>query len=166
MNYIVDNINNYSKKEINNFKMNIYEFKKEKINNMIDNNSKKRSIVAEIMLSKLLKEINLDYNKIEFIINNNGKPFIKDSNIFVNISHSNNNVAVAISNKEIGIDIEDKNNKNIKYKKINNLEELCKKEAYTKMLGESLLNTIDKKVYLDFINKSNNNYYSYICAKK
>ena len=166
MKYIVDNINNYTEEEVNNFLNKIYTYKKEKIKKIVSNNAKKRSIVSEILLKKLLLEYNINYSLLNFSINNNGKPYIKDNRLFFNISHSNDYVAVAISNYEIGIDIIDKNNKDINYNIIKNIEELCKKEAYTKMLGENLLNTINKDINYNLMDKSNNDYYLYICEKK
>ena len=95
-------INDYSDEVIYNFFENIYDEKKKKIIKILDNDSKKRSIISEIILSKLLKDENIDYKNVDFILKN-GKPYIKDSNIYFNISHSYDRIIVCISNKEIGI---------------------------------------------------------------
>ena len=107
MNYIIENINTYSDEDYLKIYQKINLQKKEKIDKLKKTADKKRSLLGEYCLIKLLKKYyNIDYKKTNFYTNEYGKPYIQDSNIFFNISHSNDYVIVAISNKEIGIDIE------------------------------------------------------------
>ena len=102
---IYDNINNHSSEEYKKFFTTIKKEKQYKITNILKDDDKKRSILGEILLINLLNEINIDYNSITIIKNKYGKPFIKDMNLFFNISHSKDFVVCAISKNEIGIDI-------------------------------------------------------------
>lgn len=151
--YLISNINDYNFNElcisprINN-----------KINNMTNINRKKQTIIGDINLSYLID----DYNNKIIIYNKYGKPYIKDEDIYFNISHSYDYVISIISNKEIGVDIEkirniDKDSlkyfateNEIKYilssnKDINKraFEIYTLKEAYFKMLGTNLNNILD-----------------------
>lgn len=181
MKCLIDNINNYTDYEINNFILN-------KQRDMINNyhgKLYKQAIVAEMLLKKLLKcNNNLDYNKLDFYYNENGKPFIKKQRIFFSISHSYDYVIVVISNKPIGVDIEKIRtvNKNtielfMNENEINHLnyktnEDIInyftKKEAYIKMMGYSLSNIKNINIFdikEKIINKKVNNYSISICEK-
>lgn len=106
MKYIFDNINNYTNKQYESFFKELKEEKQKHIKNLLNDEEKKRSILGEILLKKLLSESNFDYDLTEFLINTNGKPYIKDNTIYFNISHSHNYVVCVISKYQIGIDIE------------------------------------------------------------
>ncbi|MDR1974800.1 MAG: 4'-phosphopantetheinyl transferase superfamily protein [Bacteroidales bacterium] len=58
-----------------------------------------------LVRTELEKKYGLPYD-IHFEIEQNGKPILKDSNIFFNISHSNDYVAVAFAKTPTGIDME------------------------------------------------------------
>jgi 4'-phosphopantetheinyl transferase len=149
--YIIKNITDYNKKDINDFYNNIPIIKKDKIDKLRNNDDKTRSIIGEILLHKLLG------NNIDYYINKYGKPYLKNNNIFFNISHSFNYVITIISENEIGIDIEkirltpintinqfatEKEKEYILSTKDNIEERIFKiytlKEAYFKMLGTNL----------------------------
>ena len=114
MKYLIDNINNIDENKIKYFFNTIPKNKQDKINKLINNDEKKRSIVGELLLSKLLQKNNINYDNINYYYNTYNKPYIQDCNIFFNISHSNDFVITIISNKEIGIDIEKIKKTNIK----------------------------------------------------
>lgn len=154
---IYDNINNHSSEEYKKFFTTIKKEKQYKITNILKDDDKKRSILGEILLINLLNEINIDYNSITIIKNKYGKPFIKDMNLFFNISHSKDFVVCAISKNEIGIDIvqvseskESVINQFATYKEKQYINELkndyfkrsfeifALKEAYFKCLGTNL----------------------------
>lgn len=115
------------------------------------------NISSQDFLSKILKE---DYNidKYELIYNEYGKPFLKDNNLFFNISHDNNLVVIAISDKNIGIDIEYLSYNRFVLKKCFNKKEQHKvsksnkekeftkiwvmKEAYVKMKGTGIISDL------------------------
>ncbi len=153
MKYILKNINDYKDEEIKEFYKNTLESKRLKIDKLLNADDKKKSIIGEILLSELL-----EMNSIKYTYNEYGKPFIKDSNIFFNISHSYDYVACVISEKQIGIDIEmirevplntinqfatakEKEYISDSYERLFQIYTL--KEAYFKMLGTNLNNIFD-----------------------
>lgn len=172
--FLIKNINDYSEDELKNFFYEIPIYKQEKIKKYKSEKEIKMSIIGEIILKELLKKnYNLNYNRLIFKTNKNGKPFIANSNVFFNISHSKEYIIVAISNNPIGVDIEKKrkiSNNMIKY--ITNESEknyilsskdflntffklYVLKEAYIKMLGLNI-NCI-KNIHINI----NNNKYSF-----
>ena len=145
---------------------------------------KKEQLGSSILLNDILENyFFMDITKIEYIYNEFGKPYIKDSNLYFSLSHSNGVIALAVSKEEIGLDIElIKDVKdNLAHKAMNEAEYniykgLSKndkisyfyevwtsKEAYVKKLGSTLtLNpsniNIDTDVILKNINISNSQY--------
>lgn|SRR5574344_1026484 len=113
---------------------------------------------------KLLKSMTSNDIELYYI---NGKPYIKDSNIYFSISHSIDRVVCAISDKEIGIDIEKIRdydlslNKELNINAKNNVDffkEYTRREAYIKKLGKSLkdiysikYNNVDTKVIDNYV---------------
>ena len=171
MDILYSNINDFSNDEIDSFYQKIYKDKKERIDKYKNDITKKRSIIGEILLSRLLEKNNFNYEELSFYTNKDGKPYIKDNPIYFNISHSNDFVVVVISNKEIGIDIEKIRDTNINiinqfctdkekeyilnssniYKSLFNIYTL--KEAYIKMKGTNLsqINNIEFIINKDII---------------
>jgi len=78
--------------------------RKAHIDKMKKEDARKRSLMATYLLNELLFKKGMRKFKIE--TDENGKPFLKDSNLFISISHSYDLVACAVSEKPIGIDIE------------------------------------------------------------
>lgn len=157
MEYIIKNVADFSKKDIINFYDKIPKLKKDKIDKFKNYETKTKSIIGEILLCELLTKNNIYYNNIEYYINDYGKPYLKDKNIFFNISHSFDYIITTISKNEIGIDIEKvrktplniinqfATNEEKKYilSTNTNIEErifriYTLKEAYFKMLGTNL----------------------------
>lgn len=104
---IYKNINDINKDDLLNFYQYIYNEKNKKIDKLKKETDKLVSILGEYLLAQLLKKYyNIDYKKVKFNYNKNGKPFISNYNIFFNISHSHNFAACIISDNECGIDIE------------------------------------------------------------
>lgn len=83
--------------------------KKEQIKKIYNNNDKKLLISSEIIKKELLQ--NNPSPKIYYNFFN--KPYLKEKNVFFNISHSNKYVIGVINNTPIGIDIQKK--KDISY---------------------------------------------------
>ena len=173
MEYIIKNIKDFNKDDINNFYDKILKLKKDKINKLKNYDSKIRSIIGEMLLKELLVKNNVSYNSLDYYINEYGKPYLKDNNIFFNISHSFDYVITAISNNEIGIDIEkvretplktinqfatEKEKEYILSSKKNIEERIFKiftlKEAYFKRLGTNLNNILE----VEFIIKNDKIY--------
>ena len=146
MKYIVKNINDITKQKYEEFYKKLNKYEQDKINKKLKNKDKKSSLLGLILLEELLQE---DIKNLNIEYSQNQKPYLKNKNIYFNISHKNNYVITAISNKNIGIDIEyiDENKINkttLKYfatekeeKKITNKELyftlFSLKESYLKM---------------------------------
>lgn len=151
---IIDSINN-----LESLDQNISEERIKKAERFTFVDDKKRCILAEILLRKVLNKLNVDTNNLNYIYNENGKPYLKDSNYYFNISHSGEYVAVVVSDVEIGIDIQkiDDINLNIakRYFNQNEYQNIIKldnqdsqidmfydywtcKEAYVKAIGKGL----------------------------
>ena len=102
--------------------------------------------IARAVLKSMLNHFNINLDEI--IIDDNGKPYFKNSNIHFNYSHSKNYIACVISNYEVGIDIEEKSriiSDDISKKYLNGVEDYndrliqwVKKEAYSKLKGLGL----------------------------
>ena len=163
---------------------NIDKNRLEKINKSSNILFKKEQLGSSILLNDILENyFFMDTTKVEYIYNEFGKPYIKDSNLYFSLSHSNGVIALAVSKEEIGLDIElIKDVKdNLAHKVMNEAEYniykgLSKtdkisyfyevwtsKEAYVKKLGSALtLNpsniNIDSDVILKNINISNSQY--------
>ena len=122
----------------------------------------KENYTSENLLKYALKDYaNID--KYEIVYNEYGKPYLKNIDIYFNISNSKNVSVCVISNREVGIDIQYKTYKeSLKNKVFNNKEQelLDKsiekesvftkmwtiKESYVKMKGIGLsygLNNVD-----------------------
>ena len=150
MEIIIKNINDYDTNVVNNFKNQINKEKLDRINKMIDENERKKSIIAEIILSELLDQIGIDYNSLNIKYSKNGKPVINNE-LFYSITHSKNYIAVAISNKNIGIDIEEINDFNIEnidvFTNKKELEHINK--SYDKLISSIKIFTI-KEAYIKY----------------
>lgn len=131
---------------------------------------KKLSLFAELLIRKgICSFSDVEYNKINFLYNEYGKPYIEGKNCYFSLSHTKNAIFVAISSYEVGVDIE--RIKKINYKIIERfftIEEKMyiersrnrdrafydiwtKKEAYIKYMGTGLhtslnsFNILEKK---------------------
>lgn len=184
---LIDNINNLTDLDID---ISIERRNKAERFSFVDD--KKRCILAEVLLNKALKCF--DINKYELVYNENNKPYIKDANIYFNISHSGDYVVVIAADTEVGIDIQKINGLKLnvaqkcfhenEYKNIINEKDISKqtdlfyeywtkKEAYTKALGKGLaipLNSFDVTskdfdYHLEEI-KVDKNYKCYVCSKE
>lgn len=65
----------------------------------------KENTTSKDLLKDVLKN-ELNITNYELTFNKYNKPYLKDSNIYFNISHDKNTTILAISDKEIGVDIE------------------------------------------------------------
>ena len=163
---------------------NIDKNRLEKIKKSSNNLFKKEQLGSSLLLNDILENyFFMDTTKIEYIYNEFGKPYIKDSNLYFSLSHSNGVIALAVSKEEIGLDIElikdVKDNLALKvmneaeyniYKGLSKNDKISyfyevwtSKEAYVKKLGTTLtLNpsniNIDTDVILKNINISDNQY--------
>lgn len=133
---LIDNINN-----LLDLNVDISNERKTKAERFSFIDDKKRCILAEVLLNKGLKYFNI--NDYELVYNENNKPYIKDSNIYFNISHSGNYVVVIISDIEIGIDIQ-----KIQDLKLNIAERFFHKNEYKKIIDEKDINKQTELFYI------------------
>lgn len=79
--------------------------RRDKVDKLKFINDKKLSILSEIVLKKALTDLKIK-SDIELTYNQYQKPYLKNNEIYFNISHSGEYVICAISNDEVGCDIE------------------------------------------------------------
>lgn len=65
----------------------------------------KENTTSKDLLKDILKN-ELNITNYELTFNKYNKPYLKDSNMYFNISHDKNTTILVISDKEIGVDIE------------------------------------------------------------
>lgn len=123
MQYLVADINCFTDSEIQAALSQMPLEQKEYITNKKCELSRKQSIVARILVKKLLLNFGIcDGYNISF--DTNGKPcYSNSSDVYLSVSHSKEVVAAAVSNKPVGIDIQ-------VYKKINDklVDKVCSNE--------------------------------------
>ena len=98
---------------------------------------------AVSLLFDMFNYLGLDININDIYHSDNGKPYIKNSNIKFNYSHSNNYIACSVSDVDIGIDIEDdfKMSDEARMMYLSGIKDNYRKafvikEAYCKLLGD------------------------------
>ena len=106
MKYLISSIDDYSEDEICKFLPIIYDSKRKRIEKFVNKTRLKQSVVGEILLRNLLKTYGINYSKSFFETNMAQKPYIKNCNVFFNISHSSNYVICVTSENNVGVDIE------------------------------------------------------------
>ena len=132
-----------------------------------------KNISSKELLNRVLKELNIND---EIIYNEYGKPYLKNNEIYFNISHSKEYTILGISSSEIGVDIEE-----IKPIRENVVNKVCtddekklikndedftliwvKKESYVKWNGMGIgygLKNVDTTKITNFIIKRLDNFY-------
>ncbi len=146
------------------------EQRKQKINNIKNQNQKLLSAAAELALNKAVKAWFPDTSiPINYKYDENGKPYLCDKNAYISLSHSGELAVCVISEREVGVDIQEIkkvkqgiserffSEKDIKY--INNspdknrafFEVWVKNEARVKLTGKGISGGL----------KSNNDNYKY-----
>lgn len=95
------------------------------------------------LLFDMFNYLGLDIDINDICYSNNGKPYIKNSNIKFNYSHSKNYIACSVSFVDMGIDIEDEFKMSDEARmmylsgiKDNYRKAFVTKEAYCKLLGD------------------------------
>ena len=95
----------FSSEELHNAYLRLSPSRKTHIDRLRQQEDKLRSLTAELLVQKLLKE---HYGVTDAVLhrNPNGQPYLTGCDLHVSISHSNQMVACALSIDPIGIDIE------------------------------------------------------------
>lgn len=141
--------------------------RQKKIDKIRFESDKRLSLGVELLLKKALIDNGIDYENAGIVFGENGKPYIKDNEIFYNLSHSGSFVCCAVSDSEIGIDAENIKRANLKISEkiftkseINRLEEAknkekefirlwALKESYMKYSGSGL-SVAPKEIEIEF----------------
>ena len=103
MKWAIGRLSDYSEAEYEKAYENLSETRRRRIDRLKKDADRKRSLLGEILVKKLLIEEGI---KAEILSEDNGKPYLSDSSFFVSISHSGEMAAAVISEKPVGIDIE------------------------------------------------------------
>lgn len=126
------------------------------------------NISSKELLTKALKDTHI--TNIDIVYNEHGKPYLKSSELYFNISHDKNMTVLVTSDKEIGVDLEyltykpsvvnkyftpreqeiikKSKNKEYDFTKI-----WVMKESYVKMLGIGILYGLEKVDTINLIRK-------------
>lgn len=167
----------------------------EKINNILNETAQKQSILAWSILKYCLAK-QYQINNFEIYYGENQKPYLKNENIYFNLSHSANYVVCAVSKSEIGIDIQKISqnkprvaqrlfciNEQIQLEKASEKNAFFTrlwtlKESYLKMTGEGIsskANQLDFSIYttksfkymnVDFEVFLQDDYFISVCSKE
>ena len=107
MEYFIYNIENLTDSEYEKWFSLMTKEKQERVSRYKDTGRRKCSVAGEKLVKNHIgRALNNSPENLEILIDDNGKPFIKDCNIHFNISHCKNMILCAFSDKEIGVDIE------------------------------------------------------------
>lgn len=67
----------------------------------------KEQLISQRLLNDILEsDCGLDLATIEYVYNEQGKPYLKDLDLYFSVSHSNGVIAVGVNEAEFGIDLE------------------------------------------------------------
>ena len=101
------NINNISPQQAEQCLSLMSDSRKKYINSISNKKRRNESIAGEWLLRNAVSQFcGIESNEIKIERTDKGKPYIKDTDIFVSLSHSGDFVAVAVDYVPIGIDIE------------------------------------------------------------
>lgn len=103
MKWAIGRLSDYSEAEYEKAYAGLSKSRKLRIDRLKLDKDRKRSLLGEILLKKLLEKENIAG---DILSADNGKPYLSDSTFFISISHSGEMAAAAISEKPIGIDVE------------------------------------------------------------
>ncbi len=145
---------------------------KNKLNLQLNNKCKDRLETSQSLyvLDLMLKHFGIEKDII--FKTKLGKPYFKGKRIYYNYSHSKNFIACAISKYDVGIDIEEYDRiisktmiKICNLTEDNKLEELVKREAFSKLTGKGVAILFNKNNF-ENINKKNIiiNSSEYVCS--
>ena len=105
--YLFDDYENLDKNFINDNINKLPEFRREKCVRYRLDIDKKNCIITYLLLKHGLNEIYGISSDLEFVLNENGKPFLKDHPfVYFNFSHCKYGAVCVIAEAEVGVDIE------------------------------------------------------------
>lgn len=100
--YFFDDYENFSAE---NFLKILPKNRQEKFNRLKRKIDRDNCVIAYLLLRFALKENGI--KKLEIVVGENGKPFLKGGEMFFNISHCAEGVAVALDTAPVGIDVQE-----------------------------------------------------------
>lgn len=102
--FLIGFIEDYSENDYAFAYDNLSQSRKARVDRYKREDDKKRSLLGEILLKKLLKT---HYNCDAVLeVADNGRPFLKDSSLFVSIAHCDSLVVATVHDSPVGIDAE------------------------------------------------------------
>ncbi len=100
-------IDDVSESEYEKYYSLLAEEKKKRIDSLRFEKDKRLSVCAEMLAKKMIaKRCSVKPENIVILTDSNGKPYVKNADIYFNISHSGDMVACALCDSPVGIDIE------------------------------------------------------------
>lgn len=103
MKWAIGRLSDYSEAEYEKAYENLSETRRRRIDRLKKDADRKRSLLGEILVKKLLMEEGIE---AEILSSDNGKPYLSNPAYFVSISHSGEMAAAVVSRSPVGIDIE------------------------------------------------------------
>ena len=128
--------------------------------------SKAQSLGVGLLLRYAIEnETELDYEKLIFLTEEKGKPYIEGNPFYFSLSHSGDYAVCAISDSPVGVDVEKEKelSEKIKNRFAKNILEWTKKEAKGKLTGEGFWDRTER----DFVyshHKTTDGYIITVCS--
>lgn len=104
MKWLIASVSDFQKSEYDYIYSHLSPSRKRRVDRYKREEDRTRSLLCEILLKKLL--VCFGEEKAVLEIAENGRPFLKNSRLFVSMSHCEEFGVCAVSEREIGIDIE------------------------------------------------------------
>ncbi len=137
MKYIYGYLSDFSSEEYEKVYDILGKEERKRVDRYKRDDDKKRSLLAHILLKKLMKD---EFStQCELLYKENGCPYFKDHNLFVSISHSGDVAFCAVSQNPVGVDVE--KIRNISHSLI---ERVCVEEEKTYVLSDVSINESEK----------------------
>lgn len=142
------------------------KYRQKKIDSYKTDKEKRLSLGVGLLLTKALKENEIDESLLELSHKDNGRPYFKERpDIFFSLSHSEERVMCSISNQPIGCDVEI-----IKENADEDVVNWTKMECYAKASDTNMMDLINGKNFYskDYSFKEiemNDGYRYIVCSK-
>lgn len=131
MKYLFSYLSDFSDNEYLQAYENLCETAKARVDRYKRSDDKKRSLLAHMLLKKLMSENNINDT---LMFEKNGRPVFEDSEYFLSLSHSGDVAFSAVSKTQIGIDVE-----KIRPVSLSLINRVCVDEEKAYVLGDLLL---------------------------
>ncbi len=111
--------------------------------------------------------VNLEYNSLCFLTEDNGKPYVEGNPFYFSLSHSGDYAVCAISDSPVGVDIEKekKLSEKIKGRFAKNILEWTEKEAKGKLTGGGFFDDTKGNFFFSH-HKTTDGYIITVCSDK